>query len=291
MFKRVVLATDLSDAWEELVAGAGELRVLGAEELILAHVLAVTPLGGLEERRRVEAEPRLAEQRAALEGQGFRVTVELQSGLPASVLWEVAQKHAADLVVLGPPKPSRWQERILGSVTSAVLHQAEIPVLLLKPALAEGREGEGLRLSARELLRHVLFPTDFSSISDRAGAFLEGLAGRGLARVTLLNALDVPGGEEYPPGFQERALAQAQEALEDWQQRLLKAGIPTVEAILDPGHPVPAILKVLKRENISLIVMGTQGKGFIKELFLGSVSHNIARLAPCPVLLIPPASR
>jgi nucleotide-binding universal stress UspA family protein len=37
--------------------------------------------------------------------------------------------------------------------------------------------------------------------------------------------------------------------------------------------------------------MGTQGKGFIKELFLGSVAHNVARLAPCPVLLVPPATR
>jgi len=35
--------------------------------------------------------------------------------------------------------------------------------------------------------------------------------------------------------------------------------------------------------------MGTQGKGFIKELFLGSVAQTISRLAPCPVLLIPAA--
>jgi nucleotide-binding universal stress UspA family protein len=37
--------------------------------------------------------------------------------------------------------------------------------------------------------------------------------------------------------------------------------------------------------------MGTQGKGFIKEIFLGSVAHNVSRLAACPVLLIPPESR
>jgi nucleotide-binding universal stress UspA family protein len=37
--------------------------------------------------------------------------------------------------------------------------------------------------------------------------------------------------------------------------------------------------------------MGTQGKGFIQELFLGSVAHNVSRLAPCPVLLILPKKR
>jgi nucleotide-binding universal stress UspA family protein len=60
---------------------------------------------------------------------------------------------------------------------------------------------------------------------------------------------------------------------------------------LDLGHPLPAILQVLESQDVSLIVMGTQGKGFIKEIFLGSVAHNVSRLATCPVLLIPPVSR
>ena len=54
---------------------------------------------------------------------------------------------------------------------------------------------------------------------------------------------------------------------------------------------IPAILEALKNRDISLIVMGTQGRGFIQKIFLGSVAHNVCRLAPCPVLLIPPASR
>jgi nucleotide-binding universal stress UspA family protein len=57
------------------------------------------------------------------------------------------------------------------------------------------------------------------------------------------------------------------------------------------GHPVSAILEVLKTTDISLIVLGTQGKGSIAEISLGSVAHNISRFAPCPILLIPPADR
>ena len=67
----------------------------------------------------------------------------------------------------------------------------------------------------------------------------------------------------------------------------MNAGIFVVNECLDSGNPIPAILKVLQKQDISLIVLGTQGKGFIKEIFLGSVAHNVARLAPCPVLLIP----
>ncbi|MGQ9689093.1 MAG: universal stress protein [Desulfobaccales bacterium] len=291
MFQKIVLATDLSPAWEEIIACAGEFKVLGAEELILTYIITVKFLGGMGGKLRAEAEPKLASQKVQLESQGFRVTVEMPSGLPAYSLNEVARKYQADLLVVGPQKTSRWQERILGSVAGAVLHQAEIPVFFLKASIKEGREGGTCRLQATELLRHVLFPTDFSLISERAGSYLAHLGGRGVLRVTLLNALDVPGGDEYPPGFHEMAVAQARESLEIWRQRLLEAGIPRVEAVFDPGRPLPAILKVLNTEDISLIIMGTQGKGFVKELFLGSVAHNVSRLAPCPVLLIPPASR
>jgi len=107
----------------------------------------------------------------------------------------------------------------------------------------------------------------------------------------VLHALDVPGGEAYPPGFQEMAEAKARDSLDAWTVRLQGADISAVKPIFDPGHPLPAILRVLESQDISLIVMGTQGKGFIKELFLGSVAHNVSRMAPCPVLLIPPATR
>jgi nucleotide-binding universal stress UspA family protein len=291
MFAKIVLATDLSPAWDEIVACAGELKALGCQEVVLVHVITVKFLGGFEEPLRAEAGPRLAKQAENLAAQGFAVCQEMPSGLPAYAINEAAQRHCADLMVVGPQKTSRWQERVLGSVAGAVLHRAELPVLLLKASVKEGMPQGACRIQAAELLRHVLFPTDFSPIAERACQYLEGLAEKGLGQVTLVNALGVPGGEAYPPGFQEMAIAKAQDFLAAWQERLLKAGVPQVQAVFDPGRPLPAILKVLESQDISLILMGSQGKGFIKELFLGSVAHNVSRLAPCPVMLIPSAAR
>jgi nucleotide-binding universal stress UspA family protein len=291
MFESVILATDLSPAWDEIVACAGELKALGCSRVILTHVITLKFLMGMEGKLEAEAWPKLERQAAQLEAQGLQVTMEMPSGLPAHSLQEVARCCGVDLIVVGPQKTSRWQEGILGSVAGAVLHHAEVPVLLLKASIKEGLPPGACRIQATELLRHVLFPTDFSHIAERACTYLEGLASRGVSQVTVLNALDVPGGEAYPPGFQEMAVAQAQDSLATWRERLLKAGIPEVHTVFDPGHPLSAILGVLKSRDISLILMGTQGKGFLNELFLGSVAHNISRLAMCPVLLIPPASR
>lgn len=291
MFETVLLATDLSPAWDEIIACAGELKALGCSRVILTHVTGVKFLMGMEGKLEAEARAGLEKQAAHLEAQGFQVIMELRQGLPAYSLQEVARCCGADLILVGPQKTSRWQEGILGSVASAVLHHADFPVLLLKTGLKEGLPHGSCRLRATEMLRHVLFPTDFSPIAERACQYLERLAGKGLGQVTLLNALDVPGGEAYPPGFQEIAEDAARDLLKQWQQRLTQAGLPRVEAVYDPGHPLPAILEVLKSRDISLVLMGTQGKGFLKELFLGSVAHNVSRLAMCPVLLIPPASR
>jgi nucleotide-binding universal stress UspA family protein len=47
------------------------------------------------------------------------------------------------------------------------------------------------------------------------------------------------------------------------------------------------IMRVIQQSNVHLVVMGSQGRGFVEELFLGSVSHNVARHSRAPVLLIP----
>ncbi len=291
MFKKMVLATDLSPDWDEIIACAGEFKVLGVNEIILTHVITVKFLAGVEEKLRMEAEPHVRAQAESLAAQGFQVYTEILEGMPGYAINDAARRHCADLMVVGPQKASRWQERILGSVAGAVLQRAELPVLFLKTGIKEGLAQGACRLQATELLRQVLFPTDFSPIAEGACTYVESLGPLGASQVTLLHALDVPGGEAYPPVFQEMAVAQAQASLAAWRQRLLTAGLPQVQAIFDPGHPLPAILKVLQSQDITLIVMGAQGKGFIKELFLGSVAHNVARLALCPVLLIPPSSR
>jgi len=291
MFEKIMLATDLSPAWDEIVACAGEFKGLGASEVILTHVITVLFLGGLEATLRAVAGPKLEKQKHYLLGQGFKVSVEMPMGLPAYSLNDVARRHGADLIVVGSHGKSLWREAVLGCVTCAVVHHAQFPTLLLNVILKEGMPEGSCRLQATQLLRHVLFLTDFSEIAARAGNCIERLAPRGISQLTVLNALDVPGGEAYPPGFQEMAEAKARDSLAAWTEVLKGADIPLVHPVFDPGHPLPAILRVLESQDISLIIMGTQGKGFIKEIFLGSVAHNVSRLAPCPVLLIPPHQR
>ena len=64
-----------------------------------------------------------------------------------------------------------------------------------------------------------------------------------------------------------------------------KAGIDTHYEILE-GAPSDIILKTIKKLDIDLVVMGSQGlSGFSKIKVLGSVSRKVSELANCPVLI------
>jgi nucleotide-binding universal stress UspA family protein len=236
---------------------------------------------------RAEVQAPLEQQKRKLAAKGFEVDTETPVGLPAYSLNDLACRYGADLIVVGSHGKSLWQEEVLGSFSSALLHRANYPVLLLKTRVDETKERGTCRLETTEMLRHILFPTDFSAPAERALDYVIALGQKGSARVTLIHALDVPGGDVFPPNYQELAVSKARDNLAKWQQRLQEAGQPQVDAVFNPGHPIPAILEVLRTQDISLIMLGSQGKGFIKEIFLGSVAHAVARLAPVPVLLIP----
>jgi nucleotide-binding universal stress UspA family protein len=57
------------------------------------------------------------------------------------------------------------------------------------------------------------------------------------------------------------------------------------------GAPIAgAIAEYAATNHADLIVVGTQGYGPLKRLLLGSVSDQLLRCAPCPVLTVPPGS-
>jgi nucleotide-binding universal stress UspA family protein len=59
--------------------------------------------------------------------------------------------------------------------------------------------------------------------------------------------------------------------------------------VLEARNPAAAIVAWASRENADLIVMGTHGGSGRERAAIGSVSSEVARRAPCAVLLVPPA--
>ena len=200
IFDRVVLATDLSPAWDQIVGCGGELRKLGCFSVILTYVITPNFFGGPGESLPPPAASRLAAQRRVLEEKGLEVIIETPIGLPGRSLNGVAQQYGASLIIIGSHGKSRWREGVLGTFSGAVLHNVQFPLLILPVRVADGQEPSCL-WHCTELFSHLLFPTDFSQTAAEAMCYLELLAPRGVTRVTLLHALMHSSREiRRPPG-------------------------------------------------------------------------------------------
>jgi nucleotide-binding universal stress UspA family protein len=68
-----------------------------------------------------------------------------------------------------------------------------------------------------------------------------------------------------------------------------------IETLIRQGIPADEIVKVARELQVDLIVIGGRGvslKQQIRRFFMGSTSHRVSQLAPCPVMIvIPPQTR
>jgi nucleotide-binding universal stress UspA family protein len=133
----------------------------------------------------------------------------------------------------------------------------------------------------------VLFPTDFSDNAEHAFSYVEKIAECGAKRVTLLHVQDsVQIGRHLRERLEEFNRIDT-ERLERFKAELEKRGVKSVRIEIPYGSPKKEIIDRTRRGDVSLVVMGSQGRGYIGELFLGSVSHAVARHSEVPVLLVP----
>lgn len=85
--------------------------------------------------------------------------------------------------------------------------------------------------------------------------------------------------------YQEMLDQKAAKILGYYQKVLDGKGLFSVKTVVRKGHPAEEILKVAKKEQTEMIMVGSRGKR-TTHLFMGSVSREVANNAEVPVLLV-----
>jgi len=281
MFRRVLVSMDLSPATEALVSALPGMRDMDTEELHLVHVSK--PLSEPVSRSLREIEDlrgRLGKLAERLRGYGFSVTVEVPSGDPAVEVVKSADYRDTDIILVGTRSHTRIREAFVGSVAWDIVRRARRPVLLQRIEANRPDPESALESQGSGLPDHVVHPTDFSDAAAGAYPWLAALARKGVAKFTLLHVSGVEGNKNG-----QETLAR----LEELADRLRTEGAAEVKAQMRIGSPHEEILAVGGRNPDALVVMGTQGRGFLPEIVMGSVSRQVVRHASSRILLIPAA--
>lgn len=82
MFTKILVATDASDASSELIACLPNLRKVGAQHVVLAHVINVETVGAASEMTQQQYEAKLEDQSRALQQMGYTTEVKVVWGVP-----------------------------------------------------------------------------------------------------------------------------------------------------------------------------------------------------------------
>ena len=132
--------------------------------------------------------------------------------------------------------------------------------------------------------KKILFPTDFSTLSDVALQYATTLARDMGARLVIVHIEEPPAA--YGAGEMYYGIPDPDAAA---LTKMLEAVRPTDPAVpfehrLVTGEPAAEIVELAKEEGVDLIVMGTHGRTGLGRLLMGSVAESVVRRAPCPVL-------
>ena len=191
------------------------------------------------------------------------------------------------MVVVGALSRSMVSEALFGGIAFDIIHRCRLPIFLVR--LEENTvEGMSYFQAARcRYNQHVLFPTDFSATADQAFQVVKEMAAAGAPKITLIHVQDQANIDPHLLSSLNEFNEIDESRLAAMKETLQNLGTADVDIVLAYGNPSREIINAVRDRQVQLTVMGSQGRGYVSDLFLGSVSHNVARQSNASVLLIP----
>ncbi len=280
MFQKILWVTDFSEGATQALAWAQLFARTFQGSLTLLHVLprpeSSVPerlqkeMDALLERRREERTAALQKLAEQLRAEGLTVREQVRTGRVVEEILEEGATH--DLIVLGIRGETGARGAFIGTTAYRLIQGVNTPVLAIPD-------------HPREVVKveDILVPVDLSPASLQQIPRAMELAEVFRARITVLHVI------ELLESISEEELSR--ELLQDiWRQ--IKEHHPDLHPSASFGLRVvrrydaaPGILDVAEESGVDLLVMGSRGRHGLLKALLGSVTEQVLRATPCPVLV------
>ncbi len=283
MFEKVLFPTDFSEYAQKTLECIGEIP--GVKELVLLHIVDATHPSkrGWTHGPHIEnAKILMEEKKEYLKSLGLKVKTKVDvitEGEVYRTILENADKEKVSLIVMGARGKSSIKDLLLGSVSTNVVRHAKTNLLIMRYKLVEELEGVKHEKFCPMIFSKVLLPTDFSEPAGKTISFMKEI--KDIKEMDLLNVVSKGETEEEI----EENVKEAKSNLGDIKGELVRAGL-NVKDHVRVGNVPEEIISTAEDNDVSLIAMSPHGKGWLKELLVGSTTCAVVRRANRPVLVV-----
>ena len=214
------------------------------------------------------------------EDAGIQVHAELSDLGPDKALIEAAERHNADLVVVGTHGHTGLKRLTVARIAQRVVRNSPCSVLVARTSAA-----------AVPSMARVLVPTDFSDSANDALSLACSL----VADDGQIDVLHCWLAYFFPTGYHglyEEAVALEPEMAESIRQE----GAELIRQYEGPRRklgfseryvsPVQGIVEAIEAQAYDMVIMGSHGRHGVKRYLLGSTAEATVRHANCSVLIV-----
>ncbi len=199
--------------------------------------------------------------------------IVVERGEPAPMILEAVERLGVGLILAGVSRADTLGKALLGTTVEKLTRKSQVPVLVVKER-------------PRGPYANPIVAADFSDGSRRALEVTLELFGS--AGLTLFHAFAVPfeGMLEDRSAARESAAAKARgECLEFVSKIPAAAGRP-IASVCQFGDVGYLLGELAEKTRADLVAVGTQGRGAVSGMLLGSVAHRLLSEIQTDVLVV-----
>ena len=190
----------------------------------------------------------------------------------------IEESREAAVIVLGAHGARGFSNLVAGSTTMNVASHAHCTVVAVPTGLTNASEGKG-----------IVVGVDGSEVTKAAIGFaFHEAASTGQAVIAVhawadpvtMSSMTAPNAQDMA-GYSRAREEALTEMLAPWREEHPDV-VVTLRVVRE--HPVHALAAAADRAR--LLVVGCRGRGVVRTMILGSVSHGVLHLATCPVAVV-----
>lgn len=295
MFERILFPTRFEEFSLEILKSITCLKSAGLQEVVLLHVIDIekpfsrADWGGVVNLTSIQqaADKQFATYSEYLRSEGIQVKATIATGPLVSEILRIAKEEEVSLIVAGRQKRSLLGDLFVGSTTDRIIREAAMPILVTKYHTLLEVKGEVIERFCINLFQKILYPVDWSPPTERVEEYLPSLLQMGGSEIIAVHVADDLGKRSGPKAdVAQESIEVRKERLESLERTLQALGFQAKTYLLEEKSAFQAIKRIATEEDVSIIIMGSQGKGHVEGIIWGSVSQRIVEQSERPVLVV-----